>query len=589
MTPERLTAALNTARAALLAQRTPEGYWAGELSPSALSTATAVSALCLAGEAQDGELIRAGLQWLAGTQLADGSWGDTPDSPGNLSTTLLGLSAWRIARAQRPECLPAQALDCPNAAEAYARSLPSAVEGGIVGALRAIYGSDRTFAVPILMNCALAGIVQWDEVPALPFELSVLPRALYRLLRLQVVSYALPALIAVGVVIYRHRNPRNLLRDAATGPALRLLRRIQPDSGGYLEATPLTSFVLMALAGCGNMAMEVRRAGLGFLRGQARPDGAWPIDANLSVWLTSGALNALRAAGDGQEDLETARAWLAARQTARAHPYTGAAPGGWGWSHLPGSVPDADDTAGALLALTGTAYAGGADAGVRWLLGLQNRDGGWPTFCRGWGKLPFDQSCPDITAHVLRALTAAGTERLRKGAVAIRRGMAYLHRMQSPDGSWVPLWFGNQLAPGKTNPVLGTARVLMALKSLEPEGEAVRKAVQYLRAAQHPDGGWGGAPGVPASVEETALAVSALAGGLAPQALERGAEWLVRRVEDGTWTKTSPIGLYFSQLWYFERLYPLIWTVEALGFVSQGLVHASSEPPGHRPGPPEGR
>ena len=22
-----------------------------------------------------------------------------------------------------------------------------------------------------------------------------------------------------------------------------------------------------------------------------------------------------------------------------------------------------------------------------WLLKLQNRDGGWPTFCRGWGKL----------------------------------------------------------------------------------------------------------------------------------------------------------------------------------------------------------
>jgi squalene-hopene/tetraprenyl-beta-curcumene cyclase len=102
MSPERLQAALRKARAALLAQRTAEGFWIGELSPSALSTATAVSALCLAGDASDRDLIRAGLQWLARTQLSDGSWGDTPDSPGNLSTTLLALCAWRIAAAHRP-------------------------------------------------------------------------------------------------------------------------------------------------------------------------------------------------------------------------------------------------------------------------------------------------------------------------------------------------------------------------------------------------------------------------------------------------------------------------------------------------------
>ena len=29
----------------------------------------------------------------------------------------------------------------------------------------------------------------------------------------------------------------------------------------------------------------------------------------------------------------------------------------------------------------------------------------------------------------------------------------------------------------------------------------------------------------------------------------------------------APIGLYFSSLWYSERLYPLIWTVGALGRV----------------------
>ena len=47
LSPDRLEAAYQTALAALLAERTPEGHWVGELSTSALSTATAVSALSL--------------------------------------------------------------------------------------------------------------------------------------------------------------------------------------------------------------------------------------------------------------------------------------------------------------------------------------------------------------------------------------------------------------------------------------------------------------------------------------------------------------------------------------------------------------
>ena len=69
----------------------------------------------------------------------------------------------------------------------------------------------------------------------------------------------------------------------------------------------------------------------------------------------------------------------------------------------PGGVPDVDDTAGAILALAELGHRRGWPPAVRWLLQLQNGDGGWPTFCRGWGKLPFDTSAPDLTAHALRA------------------------------------------------------------------------------------------------------------------------------------------------------------------------------------------
>ena len=41
--------------------------------------------------------------------------------------------------------------------------------------------------------------------------------------------------------------------------------------------------------------------------------------------------------------------------------------------------------------------------------------------------------------------------------------------------------------------------------------------------------------------------------------------WLVQRVEDGSFAEPSPIGFYFAKLWYFERLYPIIFSVAALG------------------------
>src|SRR5439155_5221623 len=83
---------------------------------------------------------------------------------------------------------------------------------GLARSVRRRYGADRTFSVPILMTCALAGLMPWDEVPRLPFELACVPQSWYRLARFPVVSYALPALIAIGQVVHHHRPTRNPYR-----------------------------------------------------------------------------------------------------------------------------------------------------------------------------------------------------------------------------------------------------------------------------------------------------------------------------------------------------------------------------------------
>src|SRR5689334_3946982 len=108
----RLSGAYETALSALLAVRTPEGHWVGELSTSALSTATAVSALALVQNATSAHgrfdsLIRGGLSWLAEHQNADGGWGDTVKSLSNISTTMLCRAAFHLtgAASSYPECL----------------------------------------------------------------------------------------------------------------------------------------------------------------------------------------------------------------------------------------------------------------------------------------------------------------------------------------------------------------------------------------------------------------------------------------------------------------------------------------------------
>lgn len=591
----------------LLALRTTDGHWTGALSSSALSTATALFALTLYfRESSPGgdphvsrrhERIDGAIRWLTRTQNSDGGWGDTTASPSNLSTTALCWSALTVA-SSNPSGL-AQTLR--RTEQWLIRCVGTLEPAELAKAIGSLYGRDRTFSVPILTMCALAGRLgegraAWRAIPRLPFELAVCPHRWFQWLQLPVVSYALPALIAIGQVGHHfHPTPDpflRIVRRIARPKTLRKLEALLPEGGGFLEAVPLTSFVLMSLIGCGETAHPVVVAGIDFLERSARTDGSWPIDTNLATWLTTLSVNALGSGGRldswitraGQESLT---GWLLNQQHRIEHPYTHAAPGGWAWTDLSGGVPDADDTAGALLALRHLAphdarTRDAAGAGVKWLLDLQNRDGGVPTFCRGWGALPFDRSGADLTAHALLAwgawLGLLDRELAARTREAIQKGHDYLARTQRADGAWIPLWFGNHSTPDNENPTYGTARVLMAILTLEEDGfvqptVSRQRAVTWLLRAQNPDGGWGGDCGVPGSIEETGLAVQALARAargvastqpdLLPAVL-RGIAWLARQTDCGRRFVSSPIGLYFARLWYFEQLYPLLFCAGAL-------------------------
>jgi squalene-hopene/tetraprenyl-beta-curcumene cyclase len=573
-------------RQKLTDERNNHGFWTGELAISALSTAVSIVALKVAGYSQDRDKIADGYKWLCNHINKDGGYGDTPESISNVSTTLLCYAAIHFCRPSDASVNSLLAmenwLDCQGIVMQDSSVTKSVLD---------FYGKDYTFSIPILSMLVICKVLPekaLNKIPGLPFEFSLFPASWYRFLNLHVVSYALPALIAVGIYHYTNRKRKlsgSGMRKMLIKPSLKKLNSLIPESGGFLEATPLTAFVSMCLICSGNSESEIVKTGLLFIRKQQRESGGWPIDTDLSTWVTTLSVKALGQHVNqvlNESERTQLKEHILSLQYKTIHPFNGAKPGGWGWTSFSGSVPDADDTPGAILALL-ELYSGESreisaiESGCKWLVEIQNTDGGFPTFCRGWGKLPFDKSCADLTGHAICALIKTVSllrSKISPGLLSridkcIHMAMGYLNGVQSSNGSWLPLWFGNQLTPGKTNPVYGTAKVCIYLKDcLESEfndrellqhlGTMVAKAMNYLLSQQNDDGSWGGGKGIPGTIEETALAVSALSGDH-EEVCKRGMKFLGTRE-----ISASPIGLYFAMLWYDEKLYPLIYYVEAL-------------------------
>jgi len=271
--------------------------------------------------------------------------------------------------------------------------------------------------------------------------------------------------------------------------------------------------------------------------------------------------------------------------------------GGWAFEFDNDGYPDVDDTAEVVLALRRVAWPTSAGGGsedragrggdataraVRWLTGMQSRDGGWGAFdadntSRFPARLPFcdfgevtDPPSADVTAHTVEALAAEGLS----GSKAVRRGVAWLLRAQESDGSWFGRWGANY--------VYGTGAVVPALiaAGVRPGKPPIRRALAWLVTHQNADGGWGedlrsyDDPGWAgrgeSTASQTAWALLALlaAGGPDEQAsIDRGVRWLAQTQRpDGTWDEPQFTGTGFPGDFYINyHLYRLVFPVSALG------------------------
>ena len=181
----------------------------------------------------------------------------------------------------------------------------------------------------------------------------------------------------------------------------------------------------------------------------------------------------------------------------------GAEMGAWAFEYRNDWYPDNDDTAMVCKSLWRAADASderagtfrdAARRGIRWILAMQNDDGGWAAFDRTrdrpWMEaIPFadhnamqDPSCADITGRVLEALVTCGVP---TSDPAVRKGVAYLRTQQREQGCWWGRWGCNFLY-GTWQAVGG-----LVVAGERPESPMLQRTLAWLRSVQNSDGGFG--------------------------------------------------------------------------------------------------
>ncbi len=308
------------------------------------------------------------------------------------------------------------------------------------------------------------------------------------------------------------------------------------------------------------------------------------------VWDSAISAYALGEAGYKGPELRNCANWLLTKEIRRKGDWSvkrpNTEPSGWAFEFRNDHYPDIDDTAMVLLSFA-HARAGNQEAhqacerrALNWLMSMQGRDGGWAAFDvdNNWEILthvPFadhnamlDPTCADITGRVLEAFAANG---IRREHPAVQKGMEYLIRTQTADGSWYGRW--------GVAYIYGTC---FALRGLAAAGEDdhepyIQRGNEWLRSIQNADGGWGEScasydnqiytPAV-STPSQTAWAILGLiAGGdTSSSSVQHGIEYLTStQGEDGNWNEELATGTGFPKVFYLNyHLYKLNFPLMAL-------------------------
>ncbi|MBT9555603.1 MAG: 2,3-oxidosqualene cyclase [Myxococcales bacterium] len=483
----------------------------------------------------------------------------------------LGFSYLYGVRFQGPET--------PVVAAIRAELYPGGFERVGFAAYRSrISARDRFVPVDPVLEATFAGLVGWEKLA----PDSVRARALA---------------VALGRIVWETRASRHVGLSPVNG----LLNVLALHHAGHSDADA-------AWAGVDYWAWEDGRG----RRVAGASSNTWD-SAFAARALTSGPLTATSSAmlssfhrffGGAQALAEVEAdgpiAPLATRESCDRMPITG----GFCFGDPTHRWPVSDCTAEALSAIVAIEGLREVDVArlpdervalaVRFILDRQNADGGFSSYeparggrllekvnpsemfgnCMGeYSYLECTSSCVQGLSHVLAARTLEAALGRRVSA-AIERGVDYISRCQRPDGGFEAFWGVNF-----------TYATWFAIAGLRAAGRAphdprISRAVAFLLAHRHADGGWGedaescithewvktpSSQVIMTSWAMLALMESGLTGGTVTAALETAASLLIQRQQpDGFWPRERVAGIFFDTAGLHYDLYRLYFPLWAL-------------------------
>ncbi|AGY58659.1 squalene--hopene cyclase [Gloeobacter kilaueensis] len=606
----RLERAIEASQGHLLARQSAAGYWWAELESNVTMTAEVVLLHKIWGTDGERALTKAAA-YLLGEQRAHGGWELFYGDGGDLSTSieaymglkLLGLSAAHPALVRAREFIVSR--------------------GGI--------SRSRIFTK---IHLALIGCYDWRGIPSLPPWAMLLPAGLpvsiYELsswargstVPLLVVfdrkpvfatdpAITLDELYAEGRAEARFELPRhpddwfaNLFvdldrvfklseslgavpwREEGVRAAERWVIERQEASGDWGGIIPAMLNSLLALRCLGYDACDpvVRRGMVAVDRFVIETESTYRVQPCVSpVWDTALTMRALVDAGCAPDHPALVRAgeWILTQQILDYGDWsiknTAGPPGGWAFEFVNRYYPDVDDTAVVVMALEAVrlpdevAKRQAMVRAERWVASMQCREGGWAAFdidndAHWLNSLPYadlkamiDPNTADVTARVLEMY---GRTALTIDPQSRRRALDYLRRVQEPEGCWFGRW--------GVNYIYGTSGVIAALVPFAPEERAaIERAAAWLVQCQNPDGGWGETCRSyddrslmgqgPSTASQTAWALIGLIEAAhvtrmpARSAIDRGIAYLLStQKSDGSWDEAHFTGTGFPGHFYLK-------------------------------------
>jgi len=296
------------------------------------------------------------------------------------------------------------------------------------------------------------------------------------------------------------------------------------------------------------------------------------------VWDTAYALFALGEAGVAKDDPRMVKAadWTLQKQVRNPGDWAiknkKGKPAGWYFEFNNEFYPDVDDSAMVALGLSRVEHPNGryqsesVERAIEWILSMQCRNGGWASFDKDNDRMVFehipfadhnamlDPATVDITGRILEMLAAYG---YRPNHRAVKRAIQFLRDQQEPDGSWFGRWGVNYL--------YGTALVLRGLEAMGVDHHEpyIQQAAEWIRMVQNPDGGWGETCGSyddpntkgvgPSTPSQTAWAIMGLVAACdtRSESAARGVAYLLKtQNQDGSWDEAWYTGTGFPRVFY---------------------------------------